>query len=509
MQVPDFDIKDVLASCYNDTRLAAKMFLPDRFWRPFDDNMHGKIFDLLDNSDNRLKVVAAPRGIGKTSIINLLLPLKAILYMDYNYIVPVSATSQLAVQQAENLKYELVNNPLVNSLYGPLASNNFNKQQWVVNIGGDQICVMPRGARQQIRGLLFRNHRPGLILVDDLEVPENMDSEEQRQKKKEWFFADLMNCVDRGLGSDWQIIVLGTVLHQDSLLVNLLENKDWDSIVLEICDDDLKSNAPSFMPDREVIKLYEKYKNAGELDVFYREYRNNPVPTGADATFPATLFKNYDPGKINLSMAQDVENLVLVDPAKTANPRSAHSAIVGVGVNVRTNAIYVRDIVSGKLHPNELYQEIVDMIARINARVLGLEVTSLHEFIVYPLKNELRRRNIACEIIELHARGGANEKGKIARIKQLAPLYRQGLIYHNPQCSKVLEGQLLGFPRARRWDVMDAFGYLPEILEIGQRYMMPADDGWETKEQVEREYAELEIDGQLFQFEPLDNFRAV
>jgi len=495
-----------MAQCMRDTELAGKVFFPERFWRPFDKLMHGRIFDLIDNSDNPQKAIAAPRGLGKTSIVNMLLPIKAIMFAQSRYIVPVSCTSDLAMQQAENLKAELINNPLIQKIYGSLASENFSKRQWVVQVGSKDICVMPRGAGQQIRGLLYRDHRPGLILVDDLEDPENMDNEEQRRKKKKWFYADLLNAVDRGLGGKWEIIVLGTILHQDSLLQDLLNNDDWDSVRLELCDDDLNSYCPNFMPTPEVHKLYKKYKNAEELDVFYREFKNNPVPVGEDATFPQSLFRDYDPGEVRLSNNPNVENMVLVDPAKTANPKSAHSAIVGIAVDLRKNTMYFRDIVDAKLHYNELIDEIVDMVVRIQARVLGIEVTSLHEFITYPIKNELLRRGIHVEVVELHARGGSDEKGKTKRIKSLAPFYRQGQILHNPSCCKVLEQQLMSFPFAKRWDVMDAAGYLPEMLEIGERYMYHNTEEEDSFETVEAEYMELDEDESL---EVLEHFRVV
>jgi hypothetical protein len=75
--------------------------------------------------------------------------------------------------------------------------------------------------------------------------------------------------------------------------VNLLEDPDWASVRLEICDDDLKSKWPDFMTDEEVRKLYESFKRRGQLDVFYREYRNIPISTET-ATFKQEMFKYYD-----------------------------------------------------------------------------------------------------------------------------------------------------------------------------------------------------------------------
>lgn len=510
----NLDIKEILSKAYRDKRFAAKFFFPERFYRPFDP-IHQEIFDLIHNDDSQLKAIAAPRGVGKTSIINLLLPSLAILFQETNYIVNVSATHSLATQQAENLKYELTTNPVIREIYGDVKTDSFSKEQWIVRVGGppevggQEICIMPRGAGQQIRGLLFRNHRPGLIVVDDLEDPEHMDSEDQRRKKKEWFFADLMNSIDRGR-KDWRIIVLGTVLHQDSLLVNLLENSRWTSKSLEICDDQLRSNAPNFISDEDVRELYESMKASGELDVFYREYRNLPFASGADAAFPQSVFQYYQESELNLDANPDVETMVIVDPAKTAKMESADSAVVGVGANMRNNSIYVRDVVAGKFHADEIIRETVDMVVRLNARVLGVEVTSLHEFITYPIKNELARRGVHVEFIELHARGGAQEKGKVMRVRSLIPFYRKGMVFHNPRVSAPLEAQLLSFPRPKRWDIMDALGYVVEMLERGQRYMTDIPGEREFEDSMDPRIIEAEYDDLMDGYEsPITDFRVI
>jgi hypothetical protein len=500
------DIKDVLAECYGSLAVAAKVLFPERFFREFDP-IHYQIFEAIERSNSRYVALAAPRGLGKTSINNLLLPATSALFQKYNYIVPVSCSATMAQQQSENLKRELVENPLIKKLFGDVRTNSFSKEQWVVRVGSKDICVMPRGAGQQVRGMLFGNSRPDLIIVDDLEDPENMDSEEQRAKKKEWFFGSLLNCVDRG-SKNWRIVVLGTVLHQDSLLVNLLDDPKWHSVSLEICDDNFKSKAPNFMSDEEIKELFELYESQGKVDTFYREYRNLPVATGAHATFKQEYFRYHDELEANLSANRNVENVVIIDPAKTVKLESADSVILGVGLDMVADSIYVRDCVAEKLYPDQLYEELANMIIRLNARVLAVEVTSLHEFILHPIKNELARRNIHVEIIELHARAGKNEKGKIERIRQLVQYYRLGLISHNKAVTGKLETQLLSFPRSKLWDVMDALGYVPEILERGERYMRGYDGRTEDAKEVESEYTSLydEDDEHAFSIE---DFRSI
>jgi hypothetical protein len=109
------------------------------------------------------------------------------------------------------------------------------------------------------------------------------------------------------------------------------------------------------------------------------------------------------------------------------------------------------------------------MKSKWNATVIAVEVTSLNEFITYPLKNELRRRKVfGYTFIELKPRDK-----KENRIKALMPLYRLGLIYHNPLVCDKLEDQLLHFPASKLLDVMDAFAYIAELFTIGEQFFLP------------------------------------
>lgn len=485
----DKEIQNIMSACYRDTKAMGNIFFPERFLRPFD-HAHDEIFDLLDNSDNPRKCLLAPRGMGKTSIANLLVPSKKILFQDKNYIVPVSSSATSAEEQSENLKNELMTNDTANLLFDINKTNTFARNRWVIQVGDREICVQPRGAGQQVRGMLFKNSRPDLIIVDDIEDDESVQNEDRRRKLKEWFFGALQNIVDRG-GNNWEIIVIGTLLHEDSLLMNLHEDPSWDSVVIELCDDEYKSNIPHMMSDKEVKELAESYRESGEIDVFYREYRNIPIST-EDAAFRKDYFKYYEPSDKDLFIGEFKYTFVIIDPAKTAKMESAESALVCVTVDLKHEYIVVRDIVHGRFHPDQLYDEMAAMIMRNDATAVGVEVTGINEFITYPIKNRLSQLRINVEFIELHARGGQNEKGKITRIKSLIPFYRQGLVYHNTSCCNGLEAQLLSFPRAKNWDIMDALGYAPQILEEGQMYMMSYEDYNEDRKAVEEEFNDLD-----------------
>jgi len=479
----DPEVTDLMSRCYASTRTSAKVLFPERFWLPFS-GLHDKIFEILDDDSIQQAAIAAPRGFGKTTIDTIAHPAKRILFREKKFIVPISATATKAVMDSENLKRELMSNVVVKRLFGPMKSESFSKEQWITQSG---TMVMPRGAGQQIRGILFDKYRPDLIIGDDIEDPEAVRNEEIRANLKEWWFSDVCNSINRSR-KDWKIIIVGTILHEDSLLQNLLDDPDWYGVRLELCDDNLRSLWPGFMSDDEVHKLYDSHKRRGQLDVFYREYRNLPVST-EDASFKQEYFKSYSETDEEFSKTKhQLENVVIVDPAKTAKMHSAESALVCVGIDRKNFRLYVRDVVSGKFHPDELYNELFQMCARHKVRVFGVEVTSLNEFIVQPIKNEMMKRGQMMELIELKARGQAGRagKGKEDRVAALVPYYRQGYVYHNETCCKGLEAQLLAFPRSKLWDIMDAFAYIVEMLEIGERYFEPPEF-----EDLEEEYKEL------------------
>lgn len=467
-------LEDLLVECCKSTKVLAKTLLPERFSANFSSYLHDPIFDLIDSDAPRI-AIAAPRGSGKTSI-SIAKAMQSILFRQRRFITWVSTSHDVATMQTENLKREMLTCPEVKKIFGSVKTRgaseldeSFSKKSWV---GYDNTLVLPRGCGQQVRGILFGSSRPDLIIVDDLEHPEEIKTDELRLAKKTWFWADLMKCTSR-FDKNWKIIYIDTLKHEDSLLQDLLDSKDWESVRLEICNDNLEPTAPEIMSQAEITAAYESHEMLGMLDVFYREFRNLPIAT-ANAAFQQKYFKYYDEADI---AQKKLENVVIVDPAKTTNMNSADSAVVGIGIDTFGNSLYVRDIDSGKKHPDELYDAAINMCIRLNARVLAVEVTSLNEFITQPFKNELARRGLHyIEFIELKARGGSNAQSKEQRVRALVPYYRQGLIHHKREACHKLEAQLMAFPRAKLWDVMDATAYIVELLDIGSRFFEPPAD---------------------------------
>jgi hypothetical protein len=497
----DQELQDLLAQCAISTRVTAKTFFPERFSMPFAENVHGEIFKLIDGPDNKV-AIAAPRGWGKTSVVALAFMARYILFRQTGFICYINKSHDAASLQTENLRRELVTNKAIKQIFGPVKPTAadgaefdevFSKKAFVAY----DTLVWPRGAGQQVRGVLFKNDRPGLIVIDDLEDPEKIENDEIRRRWYEWLYADVIKAVPR-MHRNWKIVYIDTLKHEDSVLQKLLDSPEWASVRLEACDDNFNPTAPHFMSKEAIEKEWLEHCNSGQTDVFFRELRNLPIST-KDAAFQKDYFHYYNvpndfnrkENDLNLLEAevqtnQNIETVVILDPAKTVKIHSAESAIIGVGIDLTNARLYVRDAISEKMYPDEIYDALFGMGVRLNAKVLGIEETSLNEFIKQPIKNEMFRRGSFFELVWLKARGGMKKEH---RIKELVPYYRGGYIYHNATCATMrkLESQLLMFPRSALWDLMDCLAYIVEMLELGERYFSPREDPHDT----EAEYSEL------------------
>ncbi len=501
------DLDEVLAHCLTDIKVCCGTLFPDIFTADFS-TLHQQIFDLINAGYTKI-AIAAPRGLGKTSIVRTVAA-RSVLFRLTNFIVYLSNSATSAEMQTENLKRDLIGNKQVRQLFGNIKESidspegmdeTFSKSAWVAY---GSTLILPRGAGQQVRGLNWNNFRPGLVIIDDLENKDEIRSEENRKKLKEWFWSDLMKTESR-YGEKTIFIYIDTIKHEDSLLVDLIESPDWASIQLSICDSNYKSYDSNYMTDDEIMTEVNEHRRLGTLDSFYMERMNIPIAT-EDAVFKQGYFKYFEDcgdkvrvtekdGSVTELRTYDMLHMTIVDPAKTVKLQSADSAVITVAVHRNSGKIFVRDIISEKFYPDQLYEEMFRQVQHFKSFLLGYEITGLNEFIIQPIHNECRTRNLHPILVELNARRGVGESGKAARIATMAPSYRLGYIYHNQSNCAKLEGQLLGFPKSKLWDVMDCLAYHTFIMEKHGVYFDPSDST--DEEPPEDEFDSLSCDSEM------------
>lgn len=486
-------IREELAQCSISTEYTAKLLFPQRFFRPFS-SIHRKIFEAIDNPVHKKVLILAPRGTGKTSTVNLAYAARNVIFREKKHIVVIGNNATNITTQTENLKTALMENRIIRDVFGEFKSKKWAQAQWLTKSDGDWpgTMVWPRGAGQKIRGLLAGDSRPDLIIGDDIEDPEGVKNPDIRKDLRDWFYNDVLFCVDRG-SDDWKIVLIGTILHEDCLLANLMEDPEWHVVQLALCDEKGNSVWPEFMTTEQILHSIQHARQVGQLDGWYRENMNKVI-CSETASFKQEYFRHYDKSESDLDNDPNIESVILVDPAKTTSKTACDTAIVGCSINLDEGRYYVRDIVNGKLHPDQQIKEAFAMAERLRTRVIAVEETSLNEFIRYPFQNAAIQQGKNFEFVWLAARGGQQAQSKDARIDALMTPYRLGEMYHNPACCLELEGQLLSHPRSKKKDIADALAYIIELMEMGHRYFTPREDKYESPEEIEQEYADLHED---------------
>ena len=190
--------------------------------------MHLELFDTLAamvGTRSARLAVAAPRGHAKSTIVSLAFVLWCALFEKEKLILIVSATKEQAALLLCHIKDQLQKNERLLSDFPEICRPEGTPQSskpWRDNRirlrNGVMICAY--GAGQSLRGARNERHRPGLIIADDLENREHVIVEEQRQKLKEWFQGTLLHAGH----PETNVIVVGTILHHDSLLANLVQS---------------------------------------------------------------------------------------------------------------------------------------------------------------------------------------------------------------------------------------------------------------------------------------------
>ncbi len=182
---------------------------------------HKEIFHYLEDTNQKFLTIMAFRGSGKSSIVSTAFPIWSILgCMKNKFIVIVAQTQTQAKLYMRNLKEELESNILLKQDLWPFEEDTteWNNSSLVLKKFWARITVI--SVDQSTRGIRHKNHRPDLIIADDIENIQSMKTRPGRDSLFEWFTKDLIPIGDP---KNTKIVLLGNMLHRDSLLMRMKE----------------------------------------------------------------------------------------------------------------------------------------------------------------------------------------------------------------------------------------------------------------------------------------------
>lgn len=145
------------------------------------------------------------------------------MYAYKHYEIILSDSSEQAEGFLSDIKTELEENAALREDFGELVGRVWKASVILLSNG---VKIEALGAGKKIRGRRHKQWRPDLILCDDLENDENVNTAEQRKKLRDWFYKAVSKAGD----TYTDIVYIGTLLHYDALLANVAKNPEYEAV---------------------------------------------------------------------------------------------------------------------------------------------------------------------------------------------------------------------------------------------------------------------------------------
>lgn len=416
---------------------------------------HRELWELFC-ADDPLVAVAAPRGHAKSTAGTLAFTLASLLFGSDDFVLLVSATERLAAAHLANMARVLSTNEDLVAEFGVEVTKS-NETELTAQIGAREFHILGKGAEQAVRGALWNNKRPSLIIIDDLENDEAVLSKERREKLRYWFDNALLPC-----GSDnLRVRFMGTILHLDSLLERLITDTEGGWVGRRFrahrsFDDFSELLWPEKWTKARLQRERQRYLAAGNPSGYSQEYLSQPVAE-ADAFFKKGDFR---------PMTQD-DHL---------QPKTMYASIdfaLGRGDKGDNTAICIAGLdSSGILHIVDVYAQRYDPLQSINKMFEIQEMYDIDTWVVEDdniskaigpfLNQEMMKRQkfLSLERIRPH-------KDKQARAVSIQARMRAGGVHFNADAPWYFDlyNEMVNFPRGKTDDRVDALAWIGLMLD--------------------------------------------
>lgn len=459
---------------------------------------HLEWWDLCCSNEKNI-AIAAPRKHAKSTAITFSYVLAAVLFREYRFVIICSDTETQASLFLGDIRQELIENEDLIKLFGVKEFSKLSETDIIVEMNdGYRFRIMAKGAEQKLRGLKWNNQRPDLIICDDMENDEAILNSDRREKFRRWFFGALRPA----RASNGKIIVIGTILHMDSLLERLMQPQTghkliyeelksysdakkpiWRAIKYKAHNDDFSAILwPEQWPKEALIAERKSFLEQGLSDVYSREYLNYPIDESI------AYFKRDD--FLPLKEEDEESNLQYysaIDFAISTTERSDYTVIVTVAVT-HTGDLLVKDVRRGRWDASEIIEQMFSVHKRYRPELFVVEQGAIEKAIGPFLRKEMMVRNTYMNLYPM-----TPTKDKMSRARSIQARMRYGGIRFDKEKHwyQTLEDEMVRFPRDRHDDQVDALSWVGLVLD-------KVIDAPSPEEEAEEEYNKMINEEQYF-----------
>jgi predicted phage terminase large subunit-like protein len=443
-------------------------------------NVHEEIWELCC-SESKYVAMALPRGHGKSTAITFAYIMAALLFRQRKFAIIISDSEYQASMFLGQIKTALTENEDIINLFkikrGPKGVVEFIKETEsdiiVETEDGHKFRVIAKGSEQKLRGLLWNGSRPDLMILDDMESDEQVMNKDRRDKFRKWMYGALIPALsEHGI-----IRYVGTILHQDSALENLMPKPNaiftkytglktyserriglWTSVKYKAHNEDFSE---ILWPDRwtkqGLMELKDDYMQRGMPEQYSQEYLNIPVDEST------AFFKKND---LVSDTADDKKKLlnyyIAADLAISERDRADYTVFLVGGMD-EAGILHIRNVVRGRFDGMEIVETLLALQRTYNPIAFGIEDMQVTKAIGPYLNRAMVERNTYLNILLMKP----HKTDKQTRAQSIRARMRASGVKFDKQADwyPTFEDELLSFPRSRHDDQVDSLAYLGLLLE--------------------------------------------
>lgn len=442
-------------------------------------------FKIIDEAFKNLYLaIGAPRESSKTTILGFLYPIHLICNKKKHFIVVITSVYTKSCNILDTIKYELKYNAQLCEDYNISIPKDAEGDSILRHPDGFETRILCKGRDQigDIRGEKFGAYRPDLILIDDVEDDKMVENPERRNELQNLFDQVILYAGEEGVT---QIIVIGTLLHDDSQLSKLLSPTQYLQFrkLLFRARNEKDGKRYSIWENKWTVEDLDK-KELQDPVSFAKEMQNDPV-SGRRAKFHKEDFRYWKIENMNYLLLgaegevigkgelSTCKSAIACDLAWEEKRESDYSVILPAFLTPSADILVETYICKKGLRPDEMEEILFSMEQRLRAITkspvyIGFEKAKLEKVMTWLLKSGMRKRNYFLNLKELQW-----DLDKIQRIvTRLQPRYTQHVIYHRSGMGD-LEHQLLRVPSGVHDDIPDALQGVVQLLEYPKQISKP------------------------------------
>lgn len=410
-----------------------------------------EIFHLVESDDKNLFIIAF-RGSGKSTILTTAYPIWAILGKEQKkFVLILCQTINQAKQHMKNLKQELEANQLLKDDLGPFQEESDEWGSSSLVFSRLNVRITAASTEQSIRGLRHNQYRPDLIIGDDVEDLASTKTRESRQKTYQWLTGEVIPAGDRNT----RLIIVGNLLHEDSLLMHLkqdLEEKRIEGLfkTYPLLDEQGIIAWPGKYPNKEDVE--QEQKRVGNEIAWQREYLLKIISDTGRVVHPEWIHyyndENDFPGD-----NQALQTYVGVDLAISEKDCANRTAMVAMRIYRLSDDRCVAYVLP---HPFNETVGFPEQVRQINAIVTTLK--GYHYPQIFVEKVAYQEALIQqCHAHGIQIEGVPPHGDKRERIALTTAAIKEGMILFPKKGAEELIQQLIGFGSEKYDDLADAF----------------------------------------------------